>query len=171
MTPAIRRVRAAIDLRDRVFASEGKAAYLDADLHELTFALIDAAPEMLRAVEELTKSAARIVDLEKELSAWKTALTTKTVKCETCDGDGFMGVLKCVHPPDEREEYEDVPCGECGGTGRGHVAFLLDEAERYGDTENARLKEQVRRLREALASVVVATDERHPFVALLKETE
>ena len=37
--------------------------------------------------------------------------------CPNCEGTGVMSVLVAVHPPDEREEYADTQCAECGGNG------------------------------------------------------
>lgn len=65
----IARVRAALALRNARFAEEGKGAgYSDADLREYIDALIDAAPEMLRAVEERDNAVAAMVAAEKSAS-------------------------------------------------------------------------------------------------------
>lgn len=109
----------------------------------------DAAAETMRQIEagwerEVAKGNARIAELEKELAEWKAALTTHVVKCATCEGDGFMDVMVMVEPGSEREVYEDTPCAECGGTGRGHMVFLLADARKEGrDAETERLREVV----------------------------
>lgn len=59
------------------------------------------------------------------------------------DGSGIMEVLVRVLPPDEREEHEAVPCGECGGTGRGTVAALLQEERTKRMDAEAEIKRHV----------------------------
>jgi hypothetical protein len=87
MTDAIARVRAAVAKRDTAFAAIEQTKqldYSDSDLHELTSALIDAAPEMLRAVDTcrfadddraaIVELAAENARLTAELSAAKAVM-------------------------------------------------------------------------------------------------
>lgn len=75
--------------------------------------------------------------LEEQAERWMVVAKTRESRCETCDGCGTMDVLVPVLPPDEGEKYEEVPCAECGGTGRGTVAALLQE-ERWKREEAER---------------------------------
>ena len=53
-----------------------------------------------------------------------TALRHELRDCPTCGGSGVMSVLVAVHPPDEREEYAETLCAECGGRGMSCYARL-----------------------------------------------
>lgn len=76
-----------------------------------------------RAADALVTMIENVPDMLSELQE----LRPKVADCPTCNGNGVMQVLVNVLSPNEREEYEDALCGECGGTGIGHIGRI--EAE------------------------------------------
>lgn len=98
--------------------------------------------------------------LSAELERWKTACRTREEKCETCEGDGFMDAVVGIDN-DGSERLEAEPCGECGGTGRGGVAFLIAETRAQADAELAALHQAHTELTDACARLRTA----HPVAS------
>ena len=94
---------------------------------------------ILAALASATERAERA---EAALENWKLASRTHFMRCETCEGDGFMECLDRCDPATGEEFYCTEVCGECGGTGDGQFAALLAAERAERDAALAKLAQK-----------------------------
>lgn len=139
--------------RDRLRTELGRIAHAAGVCHEADGHACEPGP-----VEAIVRAIKEGASARTELERWKTAFRTREEKCETCEGDGFMDAVVGIDN-DGSERLEAEPCGECGGTGRGGVAFLIAETRAQADAELAALHQAHTELTDACARLQRWTDE------------
>lgn len=88
--------------------------------------------------EQSKQLAAEVARLQEQAAGWKAAALNRLGQCATCEGDGVM-----LDDDDDGSPNaaESLPCLECGGTGRGEIAYAFDRF--HEEIEVARVNRDV----------------------------